>query len=691
MRSSPSGGTRGCGALTLDVFPVRPLPARVVGGRRLNRLVIALVAVGLCVAAKAWAAPPPLEDYGKLPAVEEMKVSPDGDLIAYVATVGDERQVRIGKVGGPPTLSFGVGKAKPRYLEWLGDGHVLVAVSQAAAADPSYIRQSVIELTQSSIINVTTGRSVAVFQGEAHIFPATFGFYGYGEVGGKGYAYFAGRSLEGSGSMVSDFHFATGSLNSGYINLYQVDLETGHAQKIAGGSNIYETDWIVTQDGAPASHAEYETKTGEWRLFADPDDTKLITKTVDPTGKYNLLGLGRTVDTSLVEMPAANGDWRFMEYANKAGDPGVELFADFPVGARIRDPRTHVLVGAISTDHDAVKLFDPKLQARFDAVRRAFKGEQVAFESYSDDFKQIVVLTTGPGDSGTYFLIDLVSGKASAIGWNYPTILQADVAEVREVTYKAADGTELEGVLTLPPGKPEKNLPLVVMPHGGPAERDYVGFDWWAQAFASRGYAVFQPNFRGSNGFGRAFLEAGYGQWGRKMETDISEGVAELAKQGLIDPKRACIVGASYGGYAALAGITIQQSLYRCAVAVGGVSNLNDLLKWTDVEDGDQSESLRYVELELGAKSIGDPAMVDISPQRQAAKADAPVLLMFGHDDTVVNPQQSRGMADALKAAGKPVEMVELPNEDHWLSRSTTRIAVVKASFEFVMKNNPPD
>jgi dipeptidyl aminopeptidase/acylaminoacyl peptidase len=243
----------------------------------------------------------------------------------------------------------------------------------------------------------------------------------------------------------------------------------------------------------------------------------------------------------------------------------------------------------------------------------------------------------------------------------------------------------------LPPGKPAKNLPLVVMPHGGPVARDYVGFDWWAQAFASRGYAVFQPNFRGSNGFGKGFIEAGYGQWGRKMQTDISDGVADLAKQGLIDPKRACIVGASYGGYAALAGVTLQQGLYRCAVSVGGVSNLNDLLKWDDVRFGDQSETLRIERERLGATSIGDPAMATISPARHADMADAPILLMFGHDDTVVNPQQSRGMADALKSAGKPVELVELPEEDHWLSRPATRIAVVKASLEFVMKNNPPD
>src|SRR6202007_2715282 len=137
-------------------------------------------------------------------------------------------------------------------------------------------------------------------------------------------------------------------------------------------------------------------------------------------------------------------------------------------------------------------------------------------------------------------------------------------------------------------GREAKGLPLVVMPHGGPEAHDRPGFDWWAQAFASRGYAVFQPNFRGSDGSGDAFRDAGFGQWGRKMQTDISDGVAELARRGIVDPKLVCIVGASYGGYAALAGVTLQHGLYRCAVSYAGVANM-DSMQIYDTDDGDDS------------------------------------------------------------------------------------------------------
>src|SRR5260221_8896530 len=272
----------------------------------------------------------------------------------------------------------------------------------------------------------------------------------------------------------------------------------------------------------------------------------------------------------------------------------------------------------------------------------------------------------------------------------YPTILQENVAPAKMVSYKAADGLEMEGVLTLPPGREPKALALVVMPHGGPQSRDYLGFDYWAQAFASRGYAVFQPNFRGSDGYGAAFRDAGFDQWGRKMQTDISDGVAELAGQGVVDPKRACIVGASYGGYAALAGVTVQQGLYRCAVSLGGVADPAAFLRAREAS-GERNAEVRYWRKFLGAASSSDSSLGDISPMKLAARADAPVLIAYGKDDTVVRIGQSRDMASALKGAGKPVEELELPDEDHWLSRQAGRVQWITASVAFVEKHNPPN
>jgi len=253
------------------------------------------------------------------------------------------------------------------------------------------------------------------------------------------------------------------------------------------------------------------------------------------------------------------------------------------------------------------------------------------------------------------------------------------------IDYVAADGLALHGVLTLPRGRAAGKLPLVVLPHGGPAARDHAEFDWWAQALASRGYAVFQPNFRGSTGYGPAFQIAGNGQWGTKMQTDISDGVAALAARGIIDPKRACIMGASYGGYAALAGVTLQQGLYRCAVSVAGVADLQ-LMKADELGVGPTRVQARNWATLIGARTD----LAAISPAMAAARADAPVLLIHGRDDTVVPYAQSTRMAGQLRAAGKPVELVTLKGEDHWLSRGATREAMLVAAVAFIEKHNPP-
>jgi len=227
-----------------------------------------------------------------------------------------------------------------------------------------------------------------------------------------------------------------------------------------------------------------------------------------------------------------------------------------------------------------------------------------------------------------------------------------------------------------------------VLPHGGPAVADTLQFDWWAQALASQGYAVLQPNYRGS-ALSLRFIEAGFGQWGRKMQTDLSDGVRYLAKQGVIDLARVCIVGGSYGGYAALAGVTLDPGVYRCAVAVAGISDLRRFRKWTI--ENHLSWSQRYWDRFMGTADQNDPALVEISPIEHVSAVTVPVLLIHGRDDTVVPFEQSDMMLSALKRAGKSVQLVTMKHEDHWLSRSETRLQMLQASVEFLKANNPPN
>jgi dipeptidyl aminopeptidase/acylaminoacyl peptidase len=292
-----------------------------------------------------------------------------------------------------------------------------------------------------------------------------------------------------------------------------------------------------------------------------------------------------------------------------------------------------------------------------------------------------VVKVSSASGPPVYYLVDFQTHTAEIVGEEYPALATAKLGEVSTISYKARDGQDIPAYLTLPPGAEPHGLPLVVLPHGGPESRDYPTFDWWAQFLASRGYAVLKPQFRGSTGFGEAFRKAGYRQWGGLMQDDVSDGVAAMISRGIADPKRVCIVGASYGGYAALAGAAFTPSLYKCAVSINGVSNLPEMLGYLLRREGPVSYWREHV------GDSFDPALVAKSPGHAAQGITAAILLMHATNDTVVPFRQSEGMARALKFENKPAELIELRAEDHWLSQGETRIRMLRALEKFLAAN----
>ena len=640
----------------------------------MNRLgILAAVAPLLMVAAIAGAAPA-LEEYGKLPAMEEVHISPAGDLVAYIANDNEGRKLIVRHALDATTLlAADAGKHKVRDIDWLDDDHVLITTTETLS-DP-LMTISKAELASSTIFNVRTSKGFTVFANTFANLPAmvhsTFGLYGVAHVDGRTFAFFGGLPS---------------NLEHNYLNLYRVDAERGYPEKVAGGDPVLGIDWVVGSDGKVLAHSEYDSRRGELRVYDDPDDRRLIERLNDPIGDTYLQGLGQRPGDYVVHQGDSAGEWSLEQFTAGSAAPGRPLMDGLALKYQLYDPSTGLLIGGV-TDEDDPKtvLLDPALQAKFDKVKRLFASEVAELVSATPNLDRMIVLTSGPQDSGTFFLVDMLAGKAQAIGWEHPGVLPDDVGPSSVFPYKAADGLAMEGILTLPPGRPGKDLPLVVLPHGGPEARDYVGFDWWAQGFAARGYAVFQPNFRGSNDFGKGFRDAGYGQWGRKMQTDISDGVAELARQGIVDSHRACIVGGSYGGYAALAGVTVQQGLYRCAVSVAGVADPGRMLAVDERLYGEASAATRGLRDFLGEGSIND-----ISPIKLASRDDAPILIIHGRDDAVVPIEQSRDMAAALRSAHKDVQLIELPSEDHWLSRAATRSQMLTAAVAFVEKYDPP-
>ncbi|MGZ9100033.1 MAG: alpha/beta hydrolase family protein, partial [Brevundimonas sp.] len=556
----------------------------------------------------------PLSAYGALPAHELVEVSPAGDRLAYVTVIGEERALVINDLNDM-SLIGGVraGPVKLRDIGWVGEDHVYV-YSTATQVDAAMgLRRS--ELADASIYEIPTRRVSLALSNTPGVIAKVFGSPMVRTIDGEPAMIVVGQGREGGG-------------------LYRINLSTGvgrqHVEPDRRGPPS-----LLDAAGQPAVRVTYDGE--NWELQSRRGAFwRTVWRTEARLDAPGLAGFGQTAGSAVLYGAI---DGRSQGYY--AVDLETGAVSDLPFEGRptslMHHPVTKLLIGARTRgDDDSVswQFLDPVADRSWRSVQAAFRGKQVTLTSWSHDMRQIVVFTQGAGDAGTYQLVDLDRRTAEIVGEAYPDITGARVGEVRSISYEAADGMRIPGYLTLPPGVTDpRGLPLIVFPHGGPASRDYLGFDWWAQAMASRGYAVLQPNFRGSDGLGTAHLEAGYGEWGRKMQTDLSDGVRWLASEGIVDPARVCIVGASYGGYAAMAGPTLDPGVYRCAVAVSGVSDLRRMVQW-EADQGGRRDSpvVRYWNRFMGAERLGDRNLDTVSPAAQAARADAPILMLHGRD-----------------------------------------------------------
>ena len=642
------------------------------------------VVVPVCwVVAGTAAAAPPVEAYGHLPEAEWVRLSPSGQRYAFVAEAGEKRKLVVATFDNKLLEATAVGDSKVRDVQWAGENHVLLTTSSTFKDPVEFARPY--ELDSMIDVRPDSHTAAAIFDKVDSVAQTVVGYFGATQAEGRQFGYFGGFTY--TRGKLGDYFFPEGTI---YADLYRVNLDSAKTELLADGSGN-EHDWVVAPDGSITAHSEFDDKSGAWALFAGGSRGKPLLAKVSRDAR--LMGQGRTPGTVLVVDHSSKEE--VTEEVSIADGKLERLFEGVSVERFLRDPDSGLLIGAQTEEEPGARFLDSKLQARYEGTRKAFPGYQTHLESFSRNLERLIVLTDGGDDSGTYWIVDIASGKASELGHPYPEIKLADVGPTQLVKYAAGDGTQIEGVLTLPRGRKAEKLPLVVFPHGGPiGVHDAIGFDWWAQAYADAGYAVLQPNYRGSSGYGEEFELAGYGQWGKKMLTDISDGIAPLAEKGLIDPKRVCIVGGSYGGYAALAGVTLQQGIYRCAVAVAGVADLAAMYSW-DIIDRDKHSSIGLFDL-AATGAQGDAQEVEealnaISPVTFAARADAPILLVHGKDDTVVPFEQSQAMASALKHAHKPFEFLAMKGEDHFLSREETRITMLKAAVDFVKRNNPPD
>ncbi|MBS0294924.1 MAG: S9 family peptidase [Proteobacteria bacterium] len=467
--------------------------------------------------------------------------------------------------------------------------------------------------------------------------------------------------------------------------LYRYDVRDGSAEQIeAGQSGVtgyqldstgtvvartlhksgFLHDWAVIEGRAPGQ--------SQWTKIAE-----VHAKDVRKFSDFEFLGPtskpGEVYVAVRPKTPADGDTTAVRVFDFKTMSLGAPVWSNpkYDVVQIVQNPADGTLLGGCYwVDVLQCDFADKTLAANLKGLSKFFDGDRsLAIVSMSDDGRRWLLNVSGPDEPGTYFLYDRDKAHIEILGLRYPKLPTDALGKMERVAWKARDGAELHGYLTLPPEMPAYPKsgapPLIVMPHGGPEARDHFEFDLWSQFLATRGYAVFQPNFRGSDGFGRAFAEAGYHEWGGRMQDDVTDGVRAVLAQGKADPAKVCIVGASYGGYAALYGGATQPDLYKCVVAIAGVSDLNEMLEWERSTFGADSDHYTYWTKAIGDTKADHDRLKAKSPAQLASTYAIPVLLIHGTADEVVPVKQSRGMERALKKAGKPVKFVEVGDEGH--------------------------
>lgn len=350
---------------------------------------------------------------------------------------------------------------------------------------------------------------------------------------------------------------------------------------------------------------------------------------------------------------------------------------DVDVDALVQIGRGQRVVGvSYATDRRQIEFFDPALRKLGAALGHALPGApQISFVDSSADESRLLLFAGSDVDPGTFYLFDKTSHKLEPVLSSRPDLTGMALAPMKAVTFPAADGTAIPGYLTLPPGGSGKGLPAIVLPHGGPSARDEWGFDWLVQFFAARGFAVLQPNYRGSSGYGADwFLQNGFQSWPTAI-SDIDAGGRWLVAQGIAAPGKLAVVGWSYGGYAALQSGVTEPGLFKAIVAIAPVTDLERY----------RAERSNYTDAVLSDRRIGHGDHIRTgSPAQNAAAISVPVLLFHGDQDVNVAVEESRLMAERLRSAGKQVDFVEFKGLDHQLDDAAARTTLLSQTDVFL-------
>ena len=630
----------------------------------------------------AQAVMPDLETYGKLESVSDMSISPDGSLIAYRLTKSDKDDhiVVLSLVERKVIAAVDVKKIDPQghyfanndFLILIGSSHVEISSYRNSfdASTPYSFNLKTKKVEQLIKLGEPVGQQVI-------------------KLGQSGLGKVAGKSPDGKTLYIPAFVVYDGYNNESKYSLVSVDITgKGRPKLVINGTN--DTDrYFLDDKGNVLAREKLNNKTNIHSIdVRENKKWRTIYQHESKFKSHSFKGLDEKFSGIIFSRDDDDEGYLFLSLADGSVKELDKLNREKGSKSIIRNEH-RVIIGTKSAGFSPkYKLLDDGLNQRIESIVSQFPEQSVNLVDWTPDWKHIVVRVEGSQYVGDYLLFT-EGKKPISIASSRSKISHEQINPVVVEEFKSRDGLTIPTLLTFPRERVKNpdNLPTVVMPHGGPASQDRLRFDYWAQAFASRGFLVIQPQFRGSTGFGKEHLEAGWGEWGKAMQNDLTDSVTAFTKKGFVNPERVCIVGASYGGYAALAGAAFTPDVYKCAVSINGVSHLPIMLADRKKRHGKKSWVLDYWNRSILNSDFDKSLLKEISPYYSAEKIKVPVLLIHGDDDKVVPFEQSKLMQKAIKKQKGQVEFIKLKDDDHYLQDEKTRVKALVEMVKFVEKN----
>ncbi len=621
-----------------------------------------------------------MEDYTRLPERENVSISPDGNKVVFQQNKDGRRVAVLFDIENRNLLkAFDLQQLKARPPYFLTNNNVIFNVSEVTRMVGT--RKHDFSIAHNYDIKADKLRPTLVLGEDVYISQTGLGRV-IGVSADEAYAYMP--AFTDSGSIVDSVPEKS---------VMRVSLNRNTKPRALFTDTRYTDDFIVDEKGKVLALEIMHDEQNEYTIKG------LQGKKLEPIYSQEaeqppleMRGINEEKTHIYVSSRKEDEEFSSLELMSLADGSRIDagLSRDNKEVERLYVNRNRVVYGVqYSGFRPSYYFFDQELNTRVANMLEQFQGESIWIVSLSEDKKSIVALIEGSQYAGDYILFKQAQ-KPFFIGAQRPNIEPDDVHPQATWEFIASDGLKIPVLLTIPSENVAniKSMPTVVVPHGGPASYDRLGFDWLAQLLADQGYLVVQPQFRGSTGFGNQHFLAGLGEWGKKSQSDITESVQALASKGYADPEKVCIMGWSYGGYAALAGGAFTPEIYDCVVSINGVADLDTQLEQERKDHGKNSSVVNYWERQIaGDENPTKEYLSEMSPAQHADQFAAPVLLIHGGEDQVVRKEQSETMAAALKKQNKPVTYIEFEDESHQLHQQGSRIKMMEAVLPFLKEH----